>query len=495
MIKARLFKHSDDPKVLEEEANKLFKLYVFEELIHSSCSIRAWRRTFHEARNAICDVVLGKNTLWPPYPSVSTLHLKSLIDETQSTALYDVRCQLVDALVMSHATSGGTCTVDIEKLKQGQPQTWQPVLIPQDGQSLDSQTEQRLCLKALINAINEKVDQQTAFVKGPLLIGKPGAGKTFLVQLAVVYALSRGLNVLVLALTGQRALEVGGSHIHRFFCIQEPSGQKTTSAARIAESAMKSLVAHPEKTAVIKNVDLVVFEEIGLIPLELLSAVDRVMQYFRKSQAPFGSCLATGTGDNRQLRPVQGKNVWLSGHLMTTFDPYVLRDYVRCATDRRHQELNNLIHKPHLRPEEVEEFCNMLRSMIRDENVVKGWQNVKATCTKMVGKREAVRYIQTKTAQAREVKIKLWNRQHPQNQKASATVEAKDFIQVTQSQTRPADASTVALMSAELEEPQKLLLTEGGVYQFTYNDSEHTPPHFTHGQLSIVEKINFDGGM
>jgi hypothetical protein len=175
MINGGLFKESVDHNVFQGEADKLFKTWVFEEHIHTSSSICAWRRTLHKGYNAIREIVLGKNNVWPTYPSISTLHLRLLIKEKELSALKDVRCQLVDALVMSKATGRGSTQVDLDKLKQGVPQLWQPVLIPQDGQSSDSQLEQGLCLKALTNAIKEKVNQQASFVKGSLLIGKPGA--------------------------------------------------------------------------------------------------------------------------------------------------------------------------------------------------------------------------------------------------------------------------------------------------------------------------------
>ena len=163
--------------------------------------------------------------------------LRGEAEKEQIEAIDRVRNQLIQTLLNGRSVPG----LDKEKMIQRERQAWIPKLEQFDNQSQKSLAEQRTALAALVEAINAIDVGDRSYVRGPLLIGPPGAGKTHLLVLGTLYALSKGFNVALLSLTGERALELGGMHLHQFFRIREVAGQTTNRASRIAETSLVNL--------------------------------------------------------------------------------------------------------------------------------------------------------------------------------------------------------------------------------------------------------------
>ena len=163
--------------------------------------------------------------------------LREESDKEANEAMERVRTQLVNTLLNGRSVPG----LDKEKMLNREPQTWIPKLEKYGNQSDKSLAEQRTALGALVEAVDAVNVGDRSFVRGPILIGPPGAGKTHLLVLGTLYALSKGFNVALLSLTGERALELGGMHLHQFFAIREVAGQTTNRATRIAETSLVNL--------------------------------------------------------------------------------------------------------------------------------------------------------------------------------------------------------------------------------------------------------------
>ena len=98
--------------------------------------------------------------------------------------------------------------------------TWDPMSIPQfEAQTDESYEEQRMALSLGVNAVNMYSKQfcNGDYTKGVLNNGAPGAGKTFVLQAAGLYAMTRGLRVMSTCLMAVRAIAIGGYHLHRLF--------------------------------------------------------------------------------------------------------------------------------------------------------------------------------------------------------------------------------------------------------------------------------------
>ncbi len=137
--------------------------------------------------------------------------------------------------------------------------------------------------------------------KNIFLTGKAGTGKTtFLKELKK----NSPKRMVVVAPTGVAAINAGGMTIHSFFQLSfapqlgnemEQSGQK-----RFAK----------KKINIIRSLDLLVIDEISMVRVDVLDAIDRVFRRFRRNSKPFGGVQLLMIGDLQQLAPVVKNDEW-----------------------------------------------------------------------------------------------------------------------------------------------------------------------------------------
>jgi hypothetical protein len=293
---------------------------------------------------------------------------------------------------------------------------------------------------------------------------------------------------------------MGGTHMHQFFAIREVAGTKTKAAARIAENALLNLQNAPIKRALIRATDVIAFEEIGLLSNEYLNAIDKILQNVRDSKLPFGGVILMSTGDPRQLPPVDGKPVWISTNMFTTFRPYVLWHYVRCAEDDNLKNALRKLQKVSMTPADVEEFLHIIREKVPLTNYLSSFHDAPASAYRVVSKNTVVRAISDEVMERRKKTVDDFNTAPglaAEDRKVAMTFEARDFVErgqvksfteITPSFKAPGVKKT---LNHVCEEPERLYVSEGGVYKFTVNDT--SSGKFTHGQLCVVKKIRPPG--
>lgn len=130
------------------------------------------------------------------------------------------------------------------------------------------------------------------------ITGKAGTGKTtFLHRLKQ----ESKKQIAVVAPTGVAAINAGGTTMHSFFqlpfspFIPTPEGRKDL----IAKLKMFS-----QKRSVIRELELLVIDEISMVRADLLDAMDTVMRHVRYKDKPFGGVQVIFIGDMFQLSPV-----------------------------------------------------------------------------------------------------------------------------------------------------------------------------------------------
>ena len=139
------------------------------------------------------------------------------------------------------------------------------------------------------------------------LTGKAGTGKsTFLKN----FCQTTRKQYLVLAPTGIAALNANGQTIHSFFSLPwgplQPNDHRIPYFRKEQRNAKGSVVQpeHPKRT-VIRNVDLVIIDEISMVRSDLIDAIDYSL---RKNggdpEKPFGGKQVICIGDLFQLEPV-----------------------------------------------------------------------------------------------------------------------------------------------------------------------------------------------
>ena len=148
------------------------------------------------------------------------------------------------------------------------------------------------------------------------LTGKAGTGKTTLLREIIE---TTHKNTVVVAPTGIAALNAGGVTIHSMFQLPFsgfiPSHTadfqfSETLKFETKESLRRHFKMNGQKKAVIRNMELLVIDEVSMLRADLLDAMDYMMQTVRKKAAPFGGVQVLFIGDLLQLPPVIRDEEW-----------------------------------------------------------------------------------------------------------------------------------------------------------------------------------------
>ncbi|MBC5839335.1 helix-turn-helix domain-containing protein [Flavobacterium muglaense] len=148
------------------------------------------------------------------------------------------------------------------------------------------------------------------------LTGKAGTGKTTLLREIIA---TTHKNTVVVAPTGIAALNAGGVTIHSMF--QLPFGgfipafnvdSQFTDTVKFEskDTLRRHFKMSGLKKSVIRNMELLVIDEVSMLRADLLDAMDYMMQTVRKKTAPFGGVQVLYIGDLLQLPPVIRDEEW-----------------------------------------------------------------------------------------------------------------------------------------------------------------------------------------
>ena len=137
------------------------------------------------------------------------------------------------------------------------------------------------------------------------LTGKAGTGKTtFLHHLRT----STNKQIAVVAPTGVAAINAGGTTMHSFFQLPftpffpTPEGRKDL----IGKTKMQE-----HRRRVLRELEVLVIDEISMVRADLLDAVDCLLRHFRyRNNEPFGGVQLIFIGDMFQLSPVATDEEW-----------------------------------------------------------------------------------------------------------------------------------------------------------------------------------------
>ena len=147
------------------------------------------------------------------------------------------------------------------------------------------------------------------------LTGKAGTGKTTLLREIIE---TTHKNCVVVAPTGIAALNAGGVTIHSMFQLPFGGFIPDNSSPHFSENmkfeTKATLRRHFKmsglKKAVIKNMELLIIDEVSMLRPDLLDAIDFMMQNVRKKNRPFGGVQVLFIGDLLQLPPVIRDEEW-----------------------------------------------------------------------------------------------------------------------------------------------------------------------------------------
>ena len=149
------------------------------------------------------------------------------------------------------------------------------------------------------------------------LTGKAGTGKTTFLKYISEYTHK---NSIVAAPTGIAAINAGGVTLHSLF--QLPFGSFIPSNDRLKEynittqintpqSLIKDLKMNSSKRKMLKELELLIIDEVSMVRADLLDAIDIVLRHIkRQKNKSFGGVQLLLIGDLLQLPPVVKEEEW-----------------------------------------------------------------------------------------------------------------------------------------------------------------------------------------
>ncbi|MCO5248340.1 MAG: AAA family ATPase [Chitinophagales bacterium] len=147
------------------------------------------------------------------------------------------------------------------------------------------------------------------------LTGKAGTGKTTLLRKIIR---TTHKNCVVVAPTGIAALNAGGVTIHSFFQLPFASfipsddfeWMQTSIRVENHSSLRKHFTMRGNKRSIIRNLELLVIDEVSMLRADVLDAMDFFLRFIRNDQRPFGNVQVLFIGDLWQLPPVVKNDEW-----------------------------------------------------------------------------------------------------------------------------------------------------------------------------------------
>ena len=127
------------------------------------------------------------------------------------------------------------------------------------------------------------------------LDGPGGTGKTYTYNYLIKYLISRGMKVATCAWTGIAATLLNkGVTVHSLFRLPVP----------ILDTSTCNIPPTSSHAAYLMEQDLIVFDEVSMIPKYALQAIDRMFRDISNIDSPFGGKVVLLGGDFRQILPV-----------------------------------------------------------------------------------------------------------------------------------------------------------------------------------------------
>ena len=133
------------------------------------------------------------------------------------------------------------------------------------------------------------------------LTGKAGSGKSTLLRYICETTRKK---FIILAPTGIAAVNVGGMTMHSFF--KMPLKPLLPDDPDYAPRKIRDTLKYTrEKVKIIKNLDLIIIDEISMVRADMIDFMDRVLRYYSgNNREPFGGKQLLLVGDIFQLEPV-----------------------------------------------------------------------------------------------------------------------------------------------------------------------------------------------
>lgn len=131
------------------------------------------------------------------------------------------------------------------------------------------------------------------------ITGKAGTGKTTFLH---KFREETAKQVAIVAPTGVAAINAGGTTIHSFFQLPFTPFAPTPEGR---SSLISRIKMNKRRRSVIRELEVLVIDEISMVRADVLDAIDVVLRSIRnRREEPFGGVQMIFIGDMHQLSPV-----------------------------------------------------------------------------------------------------------------------------------------------------------------------------------------------
>ncbi len=303
------------------------------------------------------------------------------------------------------------------------------------------------------------------------LTGKAGTGKTTFLKHCKE---NTSKNTAVVAPTGVAAMNAGGTTIHSFFQLPFtpfcPVHNTRSNYEYIndRQSLLGRIRLNNERRNVLKNLELLIIDEISMVRCDLLDAVDTILRSVRNQYTrPFGGVQLLLIGDMYQLSPVTKDEEW--GMLSAWYkSPYFFNSHVIESQPPVYIELDKIYRQ------NDPEFVNVLNQVRNNEVDETGYNLLHSRYKPNYNPLKEEKYITLTTHN---------NKADTINTAALTDLKNKEI-------------NFKALVEGEFSErsfpaDEQLKLKVGAQVMFIKNDLER-PRRYFNGKIGIVDKIDDD---
>ncbi|MEO6230058.1 MAG: helix-turn-helix domain-containing protein [Ferruginibacter sp.] len=303
------------------------------------------------------------------------------------------------------------------------------------------------------------------------LTGKAGTGKTTFLKHCKE---NTSKNTAVVAPTGVAAMNAGGTTIHSFFQLPFtpfcPVHNTRGNYEHIndKQSLVGRVRLNNERRDVLKNLELLIIDEISMVRCDILDAIDTILRSVRNQYSrPFGGVQLLLIGDMYQLSPVTKDEEW--GMLSAWYkSPYFFNSHVIESQSPVYIELDKIYRQ------NDPEFVNVLNQVRNNEVDETGYNLLHSRYKPDYNPLREDNYITLTT----------------HNNKAD-TINAAALTDL-----KTKEINFKALIEGEFSErsfpaDEQLKLKVGAQVMFIKNDLEK-PRRYFNGKIGIVEKIDDD---
>ena len=259
---------SDANLITDSETNANLKRFVLKRVVYIPGSHISQDRQIVDAKVALSTLSNNNDILETP-----TIVYAALQEECTKELLESVRQKLSNVTTQIHELVFDTEKPPVNQILDCNLDT--PLQCsPIESPNVVFNEKQMLVILPL-KTIDEFRNFTANSFKHRFVVAMSGSGKTFFITNALLYAFCQGLNVLVTSLSSERAMLFAAMHIQDLFCLPVSS---TLNVNTIVQKRMQKLKNDIFKQFLIKRIDILYFEEIGMVSAEKFAVIDYILQ-------------------------------------------------------------------------------------------------------------------------------------------------------------------------------------------------------------------------